>query len=287
MDKAPEVLLAKTAGFCPGVQKAVDRVRRLAKAGRGPVYTLGPLVHNSQVIARLEAEGIRAVGSLAEVEGKSGVLVLRAHGVTPELEAAARARGLEVVDATCPMVKKVQAAISRYARQGFTTVIVGDAGHAEVVGLLGYAGPDAFVVSGPEAAERLPRLDRVHLVAQTTQESEVFRRTAAVVKRRARSAVVSDTICKPSRDRARETAALAGTVDLMIVVGAKHSANTARLAALCRGLCPDTAAVESEADLDAAAVRTARRIGITAGASTPDWLVERVLRWVAGLRQAR
>lgn len=281
MDTVPEVILAKTAGFCPGVQKAIDRVRKLAQAGKGPVYTLGPVVHNSQVIARLEAEGIHAVESLAEVKGKAGVLVIRAHGITPEREAEVRKQGLEVVDATCPLVKNAQNAISKHARQGYATVIVGDRGHAEVVGLLGYAGVDAFVVAGPEEAEKLPRLDKVNVVAQTTQEEAVFRKTVEAVKRRASTMVVSDTICKPSRARQRETVELAGKVDLMIVVGAKHSANTARLAAICRRLCANTVAVESEADLDAAAVRCAKRIGVTAGASTPDWLVARV---VSGIR---
>jgi 4-hydroxy-3-methylbut-2-enyl diphosphate reductase len=284
MGKAVEVRLVRGAGFCPGVQKAIDRVRQLAQAGQGPVYTLGPLVHNAQVIARLEAEGIHVAESLEEVRGKAGVLVIRAHGVPPELEVQARGLGLAVVDATCPLVKKAHAAVSEYARQGYATVIVGDAGHAEVVGLQGHAGRDAFVVSGPEEARKLPRLDKVNVVAQTTQEGEVFRETVAVVKRRAKTVVVSDTICKPSRDRQRETVELAGQADLMIVVGAKHSANTARLAALCQRLCPNTAAVESEAEVDAAAVRAARRIGVTAGASTPDWLVRQVLRQVLSLR---
>ena len=285
MEKAADVRLAKSAGFCPGVQKALDRVRKLAHAGKSPVYTLGPLVHNSQVVARLEAEGIHAVESLDEVKGKSGVLVIRAHGISPELEAEARQQGLEVVDATCPLVKNAQNAISKGVQQGFTTVIVGDQRHAEVAGLLGYAGKDAFVVAGPEEAKKLPQLDKANVVAQTTQEEEVFHKTVAAVKRRAKTVVVSDTICKPSRDRQREALELAGQVDLMIVVGAKHSANAARLAALCRGLCPNTSAVESEADLDAAAVRAARRIGVTAGASTPDWLVERVLRAVSGFHE--
>jgi 4-hydroxy-3-methylbut-2-enyl diphosphate reductase len=287
MQKGPEVVLAKSAGFCPGVQQALDRVRKLAKGGQGAVFTLGPLVHNSQVIARLEAEGIRTVESLDELKGKTGVLVIRAHGITPKLEAEIRAQGIEVVDGTCPLVKKVHAAITRYVRQGYATVIVGDKGHAEVVGLLGYAGKHAFVVAGPEEASKLPQLDKVNVVAQTTQEEDVFLKTVEVVNARAKTVAVSDTICKPSRDRQRETLELAGRVDLMIVVGARHSANTARLTAICRRLCPGTVAVESEAELDAAAVRAATRIGVTAGASTPDWLIDGVMRKVSELRSGR
>ena len=285
MRKGPDVILAATAGFCPGVQKAIDQVLKLAQAGKGPIYTLGPIIHNTQVIEMLEAKGIHAVDSLADVRGPGGIIVIRAHGITPELEAKVRGLGLEVVDSTCPMVKKIRSVIEKYARRGFSTVIVGDKGHAEVVGLLGYAGKNSFVVAGPEEAERLAPLDRVNLVAQTTQEEGVFLRTAKAVRRHAREVVVSNTICQPTRDRQRETRELAGKVDLMIVVGAKHSANTARLAALCRKLCPRTVHVETDKDVDLAAVKAARRIGITAGASTPDWLARRVLDRIREIRK--
>ncbi|MBI5240694.1 MAG: 4-hydroxy-3-methylbut-2-enyl diphosphate reductase [Elusimicrobia bacterium] len=277
MEKTREIVLAKSAGFCPGVHQALERVRVLAERGKGPVFTLGPLVHSDVVIARLEAQGIRSVDSLEEVKGKGGVLVIRAHGITPELEAEVQAHGIPVVDATCPLVKKVHKAIARYVAQGYATVVVGDSGHAEVVGLLGYAGRGAQVVSGPEEAERLPAFDKVHVVAQTTQEEDVFLKTVAAVRRRSKTVAVSDTICKPSRDRQRETVDLAGKVDLMVVVGSRKSANTARLAAICRRLCPNTVFAESAADLDEAAVRAARRIGVTAGASAPDSLIQDVV----------
>ncbi|MDD5627925.1 MAG: 4-hydroxy-3-methylbut-2-enyl diphosphate reductase [Elusimicrobia bacterium] len=277
MEKAREIILAKSAGFCPGVKKALERVRKLAEGGQGPVFTLGPLVHNGQVLSGLEAEGIRAVESLDELKGKSGVLVLRAHGVTPEVETQARGLGLSVVDATCPLVKKAQNAVSRYAAQGYDTVIVGDAGHAEVIGLVGYAKERVFVVSGPEEAEKLPDFDKVSVVAQTTQEEDVFRKTVEVIKSRSKNVVVSDTICKPSRDRQRETVELCRSADLMVVVGSKKSANTARLAAICRRLCPQTLFAESAADLDAALVESARRVGVTAGASAPDSLIREIV----------
>jgi len=277
MEKDLEVVLAETAGFCPGVKKAIDRVLELAQSGKNPIYTLGPLIHNTQVIEMLEEKGIHAVESLDEVRSRTGVIVIRAHGITPELEAEVRGLGLEVIDSTCPLVKNVHSVIDKYARQGYATVIVGDKGHAEVVGLLGYAGDKAFVVAGPEEAGRLPELERVNVVAQTTQEEDVFLKTAEVVRRRARETVVSNTICKPTRDRQRETVELAGKVDLMIIVGAKHSANTARLTSLCRRLCPNTVHVETEREVDPGVVKAARRIGITAGASTPGWMTERVL----------
>lgn len=284
VQKSPDVILAASAGFCPGVRKAIDRVLELAEAGKRPIYTLGPLIHNTQVIEMLEAKGIHAAKSLAEIKGPGGVIVIRAHGVTPDLEAEARGLGLEVVDSTCPMVKTVHSAIDRYARRGFATVIVGDKDHAEVVGLVGRAGKNSFVVAGPEEAGRLPPLDKVHVVAQTTQAEDIFLKTAAVVKRHAREVVVSDTICKPTRDRRRETVELAGKVDLMIVVGARHSANTARLTTLCRKLCPRTVHIETDEELDSAMVKAARRIGITAGASTPGSMAQRVFDRVRGIR---
>lgn len=277
MEKAREVILAESAGFCPGVQQAIERVQELAEDGKGPVYTLGPIVHSAQVIAGLQAQGIRAVESLDAVDGTGGVLVIRAHGIPPELEAKVRAHGVSVVDATCPLVKKAHKAISERIAQGYATVIVGDRGHAEVEGLLGYAGEDAYVVSGPEEAEKLPALGKAHVVAQTTQEEEVFLAAVEVVKRKAAAVAVSDTICKPSRDRQREAVELAGQVDLMVVVGSKRSANTARLAAICRRLCPGTIFAESAADLDTSAVRAARRIGVTAGASAPESLIQEVV----------
>jgi 4-hydroxy-3-methylbut-2-enyl diphosphate reductase len=282
METPREIILAKTAGFCPGVVQALARVRKLAGEGEGPVSTLGPLVHNAVVIAGLEAEGIRSVDSPEAAKGRGGVLVIRAHGVTPELEAKARGQGLVVVDSTCPLVKKVHQAIARYAAQGYATVIVGDRDHAEVVGLLGYAGKGAQVVSGPEEAARLPAYDKVHVAAQTTQEEEVFLKTVEAVRKKSKTVAVSDTICKPSRDRQRETVELAGRVDLMVVVGSKKSANTARLAEICRRLCPNTVFAETAADLSADAVRAARRIGVTAGASTPDAAIQAV---VAALRK--
>ncbi|MDD5655967.1 MAG: 4-hydroxy-3-methylbut-2-enyl diphosphate reductase [Elusimicrobia bacterium] len=285
MDKDPAVVLAQTAGFCPGVKKAIDQVLELAQAGKAPIYTLGPLIHNTQVIEMLKQKGIRAVDALDEIKGQAGVIVIRAHGITPSLEAEVRARGLEVIDSTCPLVKNVHSVIGKYAALGYATVIVGDKGHAEVVGLLGYAGERAFVVADSEEARRLPALDKVNIVAQTTQEEDAFLKTAETVKSRAREAVISNTICKPTRDRQRETQELAGKVDLMVIVGAKHSANTTRLTALCRRLCPRTIHIETEAEADPAAVRSARRIGITAGASTPGWMTDRVMGRIKELRK--
>ncbi|MFA6583312.1 MAG: 4-hydroxy-3-methylbut-2-enyl diphosphate reductase [Elusimicrobiaceae bacterium] len=283
--KDTSVLLAKTSGFCPGVKKAIDSVLELAQKGRKPIYTLGPLIHNPQVIQMLEEKNIRAVKSLDEIKDTGGVIVLRAHGITPELEAKVRATNMEVVDATCPLVKRVQKVIEEYAGQGYHTVIVGDEGHAEVTGLMGYAKGNGTVVSGPEAARQLPRFEKVNVVSQTTQEEKIFSETAAVIKANAKICVISNTICQPTKARQSEIVELSQNVDLMIVVGGKHSANTTRLAELCSRLCPNTIHVESEDELNPAAVRAAENIGITAGASTPNWMTDRVLSRAVDIRK--
>ena len=279
------VILARTAGFCPGVKRAIDRVLELAQAGK-PIYTLGPLIHNPQVIETLEEKNIVAVKSLSQIRHKNAVLVIRAHGVTPEVEAEIRASGLEVVDATCPLVKNAQAAVSRYAAQGYSTVIVGDAGHAEVCGLLGYAAGKGLAVADADEARALAAFEKVHVVAQTTQEEAVFLAAVSEIKKKSAVCAVSDTICRPTRERQRETAELARSVELMIVVGGKHSANTARLAKLCGGLCEKTILAETEEELDPKAVRSAASVGITAGASTPSWMTERVVNWVKNARKS-
>jgi len=256
------ITLASSAGFCPGVKKAIDTVLALSRSGKKPVYTIGPLIHNPQVIETLEGEDIHSVAALSAVGDRSGVLVIRAHGVTPLAERELRGFGMEVIDATCPLVKRAQKLIAEYAAKGFDTVIIGDAGHAEVVGLLGYAAGRGRVVSGAREAAGMPAFEKVHVVAQTTQEEDVFLAAAEAVRSRAGECVVSNTICMPTRERQRETRELASRADMVIVVGGRQSANTARLAKLCAALCPKVLAVETEAELEPADVIHPARIAV-------------------------
>lgn len=269
------VVVAKSAGFCPGVKKAIDTVLALSAAGKKPVYTMGPLIHNKQVTQTLAEKGISAIESLAEVADKNGVLVIRAHGVTPEFQERLEATNMEICDATCPLVKRVHNVIKKYADAGYDTVIVGDAGHAEVTGLLGYAAK-GYVVAGPEEAKNLPHFKKVNVVAQTTQKGSIFEETARIIKQNADTTVISNTICEPSRLRQSETTKLAKGADLVIVVGGKHSANTARLAMLCKGLAGRVLHIENAADLEGEDVTRPKSVFITAGASTPDWVIDEV-----------
>ncbi len=277
MSERVQITVAESAGFCPGVKNAIDKVLELAKSRQRTIYTLGPLIHNKQVIETLKEKNIRAVGSLEEVKDRGAILVIRAHGVPPEEEARIRALGLEVVDATCPLVKHVQKNIQAYAERGYSTIIVGDKDHAEVVGLMGYTEGRGYVVDGPEEVKKLPRLGKANIVAQTTQEGEVFLAAAEAARAVTGELAVSNTICNPTRQRQKETVEFSKDSDLVIVVGGKNSANTARLFQICERLARRAVHIEKEDELGPELFKGARKVFITAGASTPSWMIERVL----------
>lgn len=287
MDKEQGVTVASSAGFCPGVKGAIDKVLELEAAGRKPIYTLGPLIHNKQVTDMLAAKQITSIDHPQQAADRGGVLVIRAHGITPQFRQEVMQSGMHIEDATCPLVKHAHDVISKYAQQGYHTVIVGDGGHAEVIGLLGCTQDKGTVVSGPEEAEKLPAFDKVNVVAQTTQKESVFLATAEVIKNKAAVCQISNTICHPTKLRQRETVEQAKNADLVIVVGGKHSANTARLALLCRELSPQVVHIETESELSAEQVLVPKRIFITAGASTPNWVINQVAHWVRQTRQSR
>ncbi len=284
MPKKEDIIVAKSAGFCPGVKHAIDQVVALEASGKKPVYTLGPLIHNKQATAMLEMKDIRAIDKPEEATDKAGVLVIRAHGITPDLQRAIEACEISVFDATCPLVKHAQNIIAKYAVQDYHTVIVGDKDHAEIIGLMGYTQNRCNVVSSVEEAKALPHFEKVNVVSQTTQQESVFYEIAEEVKKHADECVISNTICQPTKDRQKETVEQAKHADLVIVVGGKHSANTARLAHICQELTQHVQHVETEDELDEKQVETAKRIFITAGASTPKWVIDSVVFRVKTLR---
>ncbi len=281
-----QITVASTAGFCPGVKNAIDKVLELAKNTKKPIYTLGPLIHNRQVIETLRENNVHAVENISEIKEHDAILVIRAHGIPPELEAEIRSGALEVVDATCPLVKHVHHTIARYAKNGYDTVIVGDKDHAEVIGLMGYTLGRGHVISGPREAAGLSRMGKANIVAQTTQEEDVFLAAVSEVRKKTDELAVSDTICKPTKDRQKETVELSKTSDLVIVVGGKNSANTARLFQICQKLAPAAIHIENEDELPATLLKNKKHIFITAGASTPSWMTEKVLMRVRELTGA-
>lgn len=270
-----KILVAETAGFCWGVRRALDQAVDLAKKTDGPVQTFGPLIHNAQVLEELTEQSIHAVEHLTDIRG--GTVLVRAHGVRPEVFDHLRATGADVFDATCPLVRKVQKIITKYGDDGYDVVIVGDDHHAEVVGLRGYASQRCFVVANEKEAEHLPEFERVCVVSQTTQNDDTFARTVEIIKRKARVLRATNTVCEPTRDHQRETIDLARQVNLMVVVGGRHSANTCRLADLAAQEGPRVLHIETDAELRQSDFDGCATVGITAGASTPEWMINRVV----------
>ncbi len=280
-----EITIASSAGFCPGVKNAIERVLQLSAKGKKPVYTVGPLIHNKQVTQKLEQKDIFTINNLNEATNKQGVLVIRAHGITPEFQKQVFDMGLEVVDCTCPLVKRAHNIIDEFAQKGYYTVIIGDAEHAEVIGLLGYTQGRGIVVADAEEAKKLPAYDKVNVVAQTTQKEQTFFDAAEVIKQKSKVCQISNTICTPTKQRQKETLELAKNADLVIVVGGKHSANTARLAKLCGELCKRVLHVETAEETKKEDLIDAKNILITAGASTPNWIIEEVAQKVNTIKR--
>jgi 4-hydroxy-3-methylbut-2-enyl diphosphate reductase len=270
-----KILVAETAGFCWGVRRALDQAVDLAKKTDGPVQTFGPLIHNAQVLEELTEQNIQAVDNLVDIRG--GTVLVRAHGVRPEVFDQLRATGADVYDATCPLVRKVQKIITKYNNDGYDVVIVGDDHHAEVAGLRGYTSGRCFVVANEKEAEHLPEFEKVCVVSQTTQNDDTFARTVDVIKQKTRIIRATNTVCEPTRDHQRETIDLARRVDLMVVVGGRHSANTCRLADLAAQEGPRVLHIETEAELKTSDFAGCSAVGVTAGASTPEWMINRVV----------
>jgi len=269
-----DVKIARTAGFCWGVRRTVDQVMEVADRAGGPVVTLGPIIHNPQAVARMQEKGVRTVNEVAEVQSGTTVVV-RTHGaVRSELEAA-EARGLEVVDGTCPYVKYPQAMAQRLSRDGYHVVIVGDANHAEVKGVVSYAQGPCTVVKPGAAVPEIPD-KKVAVIAQTTCIGADFERIVGALALRHKEVRAVNTICSDTEERQDDARSLAQEVDAVVVVGGKNSANTRHLAEICRSIQPRTWHVETEEELQPEWFQGCAVVGISAGASTPDWVVEGV-----------
>lgn len=272
---SPRIVMAEHAGFCGGVQRAVALAEETGRAGEA--VTLGALVHNPDVIAALERQGVHRVRNLAEAEGRP--VIVPSHGLPLSVIERASEMGLSIVDATCPHVVRVQREAARAARAGRTVVLVGDADHPEIVAVVSHCGSDVTVVSGPGDVEGtgVAPGQKVTVLAQTTQVRQVVEAVAQELRLRGAEVEQVDTICPATAERQRAAIELAGRVDLMVVIGGKASANTMRLADVCREIGVPVLRVESATELDAPAVRRARLIGVTAGASTPRWVMEEVM----------
>ncbi len=279
------IKLAKTAGFCMGVKRAVDMVIDMARQkGREIIYTYGPLIHNPQTVELLRKRGIVPIGSLDEIDctPPGAVMVVRAHGISPAERKKIKEKGFRIIDATCPKVAHVQAIIRKHAAAGFTVLIAGDREHPEVNGLLGFAGEAGIVLGAPEEVERLPELAKVCVVAQTTQNMDEYAAIVRSIRKRFPDAVVFDTICDSTEKRQTEIKALAAGTDAVFVVGGLNSANTRRLAELAKLQGKPAFHIETADELQRIDIEPYRRIGVSAGASTPNWIIDRVADHLTG-----
>ena len=271
-----EVKIARTAGFCWGVRRTVDKVMEVAEKGGSPVVTLGPIIHNPQAVERMREKGVDAVHAIAEIADGTTVVV-RTHGaVKSELESAG-ARGLQVVDGTCPYVKYPQVMAQRLTREGYHLVLVGDAQHAEVKGVVSYAEGPCTIVKPGGPIPNIPA-KKIAVIAQTTCIGAEFERVVGALALRHKEVRAVNTICSDTEERQDDARQLAREVDAVVVVGGKNSANTRHLAEICRSIQPLTWHVETEEELQPEWFHGCRVVGVSAGASTPDWVIEGVAR---------
>ena len=267
-----KIVTAKRAGFCFGVKRALDITLDIAKKDKKGVYTLGPLIHNPQVIEKLKNEAIVPIDDIEDKNIKS--LIIRTHGIPYYLYDTIRSRGVNVIDATCPFGKKAQQYAQHVKESGYQVVILGDIIHPEVRGLMSYAGEDVIVIDNSTV---LPRLkSNVGIVVQTTQPIESLKKLLSNIIAHVKEVKVYNTICSSTALRLKETEDMARVVDAMVVVGGKNSANTTQLTNLCKSLGVRTYHVETASEIDSAWFKDIKKVGITAGASTPHWIISEV-----------
>jgi (E)-4-hydroxy-3-methyl-but-2-enyl pyrophosphate reductase len=271
-----KIIVAKTAGFCMGVRRAVEMVLDASKTDNGSIYTFGPLIHNPQVLNILEEKGIHVLHEIP-VTG-SGTVLIRAHGIPPDKSEQLRNAGFNVIDATCPRVIKVQTIIKNHANKGYASIIVGDLNHAEVIGLLGYAGGKKVVIGNMDQLNKIPVFEKAIIVAQTTQNTQFFEDVKTWFRSHHPNYRIFDTICDSTEKRQYEVQKLAQTVDAVIVVGGYTSGNTQRLYEIAKKSGKSSFYIENESQLDLQSLSHAKAVGITAGASTPHWVIRRVYR---------
>ena len=275
------VELAKTAGFCFGVKRAVDTVYQQIEQYRGEkIFTYGPIIHNEEVINDLRSHGVEVLNDEEELKtADADVVVIRSHGVAKYIYDIMEERGITCVDATCPFVKKIHKIVAEKSAEGSYIVIVGNGEHPEVQGIRGWAGEQVTVVQTPEDAERfeLPDKDqKVCIVAQTTFNYNKFKELVEIISKKRYDIVVLNTICNATKERQTEARQIAARVDAMVVIGDKRSSNTQKLFEICKEECLNTYYIQTLDDLDINQLRSVESVGITAGASTPNKIIEEV-----------
>jgi 4-hydroxy-3-methylbut-2-enyl diphosphate reductase len=271
-----EIKLAKTAGFCMGVRRAVDMVLQIAARKEiEPIYTYGPLIHNPQTVDMLRKQGVVPVDDLENI--KKGMIIIRTHGISPQEKERIQAKGIKIIDATCPKVVHVQAIIKKHAAQNYTIMIVGDSEHPEVEGLLGHAGGHGIAVGNIDHLEKFHPVEKLCVVAQTTQCKEAYADIAKHIAEKMPGALIFDTICDSTEQRQAEARKLASEMEVVLIIGGHNSANTRRLANISESHGTPTFHIETAGDLKDIRLDRFEKIGISAGASTPNWVIKQII----------
>ena len=274
-----DVTVAKTAGFCFGVKRAVEKVYEQIEKGKTPIYTFGPIIHNEEVVRDLEERGVKVLETAEELRQLTdGVVVIRSHGVGKDIYDILEKNGIEIIDATCPFVKKIHRIVSEQNENGRRVIIVGNGKHPEVEGIKGWGNDDTLVIETAEEFEKLQISDgeKLCIVAQTTFNYNKFQDLVEKISKTRYDILVLNTICNATQERQVEARRIASEVDAMIVVGGKTSSNTQKLYEICQTECKNTYYIQTLGDLDPECISSVRSVGITAGASTPNHIIEEV-----------
>lgn len=278
-----EVITAKTAGFCFGVKRAVEKVYDQVNQGKKEIYTYGPIIHNEEVVSDLESKGVKVLESRKELEQlQSGTVIIRSHGVGKKIYQMIEEKGLELVDATCPYVRKIHRIVREKSEQGSQIIIIGNDTHPEVEGIKGWCVHPAIVVADRMQAEalKLPEGSKICVVSQTTFNYNKFKNLVEIIDKKGYDIDVINTICSATEERQLEAGELADKVDAMIVIGGKSSSNTQKLFEICKANCVNTYYIQTLDDLELYSLPPVNCVGITAGASTPNYLIKEVQKYV-------
>ena len=280
-----EVVLAKTSGFCFGVRRAVDTVYEQIDQSEktGAIYTYGPIIHNEEVVKDLEKKGVTVLGSKEELEAlDKGSVVIRSHGVSQDIYELIENKGLVCIDATCPFVKRIHKIVEKESQNGCQIIIIGNDGHPEVEGIKGWSKTPAVVIESPEQAHdfKTKKDEKLCIVSQTTFNYKKFQDLVEIFRKKGYDIIVANTICNATEERQREAIELASRADVMIVIGGTHSSNTRKLYELCRSECENTYYIQTLEDLQLELPNSVELVGITAGASTPNKIIEEVQNYV-------
>lgn len=274
------IKLAKTAGFCFGVKRAVDTVyEQVEKKSGEPIYTYGPIIHNDEVVKDMERKGVQVLHTIDELEAlEHGAVIIRSHGVPKKIYDILEERGITCVDATCPFVKKIHRIVEKESREGKQIVIIGDASHPEVQGIMGWSKTDVTVIKTEEDAQQFCAKPGVGVcvVSQTTFNYNKFKYLVEIISEKSYDISVLNTICGATKERQTEAESIAKEVDAMIVIGDKHSSNTQKLFEICNKACNNTYYIQTLDDLNMNQLKSVKTVGITAGASTPKNIIEEV-----------